>query len=48
MDYLLITAYENKRLAAQAAQLRALGNSVETVLLPVMGRGEEAHRGAGA
>lgn len=48
MDYLLITAYENQRLAAQSAQLRALGNCVRTVLLPVMGQGEEAHHEKGA
>jgi len=47
-DYLLITGYENRRLSAQVAKLRSLGNSVRTVLLPSIGEGEEACDAPGA
>lgn len=48
MDYLLITGYENQRLAAQISTLRSLGNSVQTVLLPPIGEGEETYHAQGA
>ena len=48
IDYLLVTAYENERIAAQIATLRSLGNSVRTVLLPPVMEGKEADHATGA
>lgn len=48
IDYLLVTAYENERLAAQISALRSLGNAVQTVLLPPIREGEEARHAQGA
>ena len=48
IDYLLVSAYEDGRLAAQAGKLRVLGNAVRTVLLPPIEAGEEAYHAPGA
>jgi uncharacterized protein (DUF58 family) len=47
-DYLLITAYQDARLAAQVTRLRELGNAVQTVKLPNVPQGEGVEHGQGA